>query len=300
MRRVRMVMAAASVCAAMLWAANGAVVAEEAGSAASASSVSVFSALEQWDDGLSEMCYYDAVEVLYGVERRYTRVHLMNRQWMGERSGVKAAPGDAEAVGVFKFVIAEEIPTDNYNYRFLSTAFLRRSDLKPFKFSVSSQEWCGHTFKTLRWGSDGLTMRSFSYFGDEGDRTWHVDGGCVPYESLLVLARAAVASGEGGEELSILPTLRSNHQVVPQTVAGRLVLEGAPGEVRVEAGTFDALRVTLSWPGAETWFDVEAEAPWRVLGFRNGTARGELRFVERRAYWDRQWGSGTYERGGAP
>ena len=163
------------------------------GSPPDASSTAPFSRLPLWDDGFSEMSYYDATESLYGIDRDYTRVHLMNRQWMGGDSGVKADPEAVDAVPVFKFVIAEEIPTENYNYRYLTTAFVRRNDLSPFKISCSSQEWCGHTFKQLRWNETSLTVQSFSYFGGEGDRTWELGAEAVPYESLFILARAAVA-----------------------------------------------------------------------------------------------------------
>lgn len=265
-----------------------------------ASSPTPFSRLPLWDDGLSEMSYYDATESLYGIDREYTRVHLMNRQWMGGESGVKADPADIDAVPVFKFVIAEEIPTQNYNYRFLTTAFVRRDDLSPFKISCSSQEWCGHTFKQLRWSEKNLTVQSFSYFADEGDRTWELGADAVPYESLFILARAAVAGQTTPPERLVLAGLRSNHQVVPRPISARLEIERNPKRVTVPIGSFAARRVSLKWNGPRTWFDVEDAPPWRVLAFENGTARGQLRFVERRAYWDRKWSSGFHRSGDAP
>ncbi len=274
--------------------------AAQEGSSPDAPGPAPFSRLPLWDDGLSEMSYYDATESLYGIDRKYTRVHLMNRQWMGGESGVKAEPEAVEAVPVFKFVIAEEIPTQNYNYRFLTTAFVRRDDLSPFKITCSSQEWCGHTFKHLRWNKSGLTVQSFSYFGDEGDRTWELDAEAVPYESLFILARAAVAGQETPPERLVLAGLRSNHQVIPSPKSGRLVIESNSKRVAVPLGSFDARRVSLKWDGPKTWFDVEDAAPWRVLAFENGTARGQLRFVERRAYWDRKWNSGFHRTGEAP
>ncbi len=44
-----------------------------------------------WDDGLAEMSYYAATDAIYGQRRHFTRVHLMNRQWMDAASGVKAS-----------------------------------------------------------------------------------------------------------------------------------------------------------------------------------------------------------------
>ena len=46
--------------------------------------------LPLWDDGLSEMSYYDAEMTIYGKPRKYTRVHMMNRQWFDPQRGVKS------------------------------------------------------------------------------------------------------------------------------------------------------------------------------------------------------------------
>ena len=121
-----------------------------------------FSELPVWEDGSSEMSYYDAKDNIYGTPRKYTRIHMLNRQWMEPISGVKVAKGSPESVAVFKLNIAEEIPTENYDYRYLTTLFLRRPGLEPFKMAVSRQEWFGTTYKQLRWQNKKVTNRSFS------------------------------------------------------------------------------------------------------------------------------------------
>lgn len=259
---------------------------------------SALGALSVWDDGLSEMCYYRATDVVYGEKRAYTRVHMVNRQWMSEATGVKTDAADALAVPVLKLNVAEEIPTENYNYRFLTTVFLHRGDLAPFKTVFTSQEWCGTTYKHLRWSKDELTVRSFSYFGDEGDREWRLPAETVPVESLFLLAREVVASG-ASRTLSILDPIRSNKQAAEKTNNGTLT-PGSETDVTVALGTFVARRVDLVWDGPLTSFVVEARAPYRLLRFRAGPLRGELVAFERRAYWDRSWKSSAYEQSQAP
>lgn len=251
-----------------------------------------------WDDGLSEMCYYDAVDRLYGEDRSYTRVHLFNRQWLDAESSVKAAPGDAGAVPVFKLNIAEEIPTENYNYRFLTTLFLRRPDLAPLKLVTSSQEWCGTTFKHLRFHDTGGTYKSFSYFAGEGDREWSLDAGAVPFESLFVIARD-VAARNAVRELDVLASVRSNCEVKPNVRHARLV-PGRTTQKRSRVGTHTVRRVEVDWDGPKTFFVVEAEAPYRIIRFEHGHLRGTLRNVERRAYWDRNSKSAAHEPNQAP
>ncbi len=252
-----------------------------------------------WDDGLSEMSYYDATDTIYGQQRRYTRVQLMNRQWMDPESGVKAESDAVGAVGAIKFLVAEEVPTENYNYRYLTSVFLQRADLRPLKATYSSQEWCGSTFKHLRWTDDALTVQSFSYFGDEGDETWQRSEDSVPFEALFVLAREVVASGQSRTVL-LLPPLRSNHAIAPDGVEATLELTGDARKVTVPAGRYHAQRVVVRSRSAKGWFDVETASPYRLLAFSAGGVSGQLRGVERRAYWDRSWKSKFHEPGQAP
>lgn len=256
------------------------------------------SALPVWDDGLSEMCYYRAVDRIYNLNRAYTRVHLVNRQWMNRDSGVKSSESDPQAVPVFKLNVAEEIPTENYNYRFLTTVFLERPALTPFKAVVSSQEWCGTTFKHLRYRKDHATLKSFSYFPEEGDREWKLDADVVPFEALILIAREVAATREERSVKLLLP-LRTTREADPQSQEARLTPQ-ALERISVDAGTFDAVRVDVDWDGPPAGFVVATEPPYLLLRYRLGGARGDLMGVERRAYWDRDWSSQFHETGNAP
>jgi len=257
-----------------------------------------FGELGIWDDGLAEMSYYRAVDQIYGRDRSYTRAQLVNRQWMSRTTGVKAAPEDSDAVAVFKLNIAEEIPTENYNYRYLTTVFLTRPVLEPFTYVTSSQEWCGTTYKHLRWTDEGLSVQSFSYFGGEGERTWTLDQQPLPYEALLLVVRDVAATGEP-REVEVLKSMRSNRQVEPEVLRARLVPRDAT-RIEVADEMFQARRVDVEWEGPPTGFVVEAEPPFRLLRYRMDSTRGELLFVERRAYWDRNWKSGFHKPNQAP
>lgn len=256
------------------------------------------SALPIWEDGLSEICYYDATDVIYGKKRSYTRVHMLNRQWMDTATGVKSAPDKAGAAAVFKFNIAEEIPTDNYNYRYLTTVFLRRPDLSPFKVAASSQEWCGTTFKQLRWHNDGLIYRSFSYFGDEGDAEWRLSADIVPLDGLFVIARDVAATGKP-RKLRLLASVRSNRAVEPNVLDATLVAAKAMKR-ETAIGPRVLRRVELDWDGPKTFFAIEDEPPHRLVEFRHGDLRATLQHVERRAYWDTSWGSDFHKPNQAP
>jgi hypothetical protein len=254
-----------------------------------------------WDDGLSEMSYYDARDTLYGVERKYTRVHLMNRQWMSRTMGVKCEEKDPEAVAVFKFVISEEIPTENYNYRYLTTVFVTRPTLTPFKVTQSSQEWCGTTFKHLRWTDSELKVQSFSYFGEEGDQQWSLSPKTSPFEALFFKVRGFASRPQHYNlAMPVLPPLRSNHAIEPSPSNVVLEVTEKAEPVRVRAGRFVCKRVIVTGDGHDHWFDVETEAPYRVIAFSAGGVEGKLITVERRPYWDRESRSRFYARHKAP
>jgi len=257
------------------------------------------SALTVWDDGLAEMSYYAAVDTIYGKKRKYTRVQLVNRQWMDAQTGVKTAPDDPKAVPVFKFNVAEEIPTESYNYRYLTTTFVRRPDLAPFKVAASSQEWCGTTFKHLRWMPDGLHYKSFSYFGDEGDKEWQLPAEVVPADALYLIARDVVARGEP-QRLRVLASVRSTHEVDPRIFDARLVPAARGMKKSTAIGQLLVRRVEVDWDGPKAFFEVEEAPPHRLVRFRYDTIEGTIQFVERRAYWDRNWSSGFHEPNEAP
>ncbi|MEE8170318.1 MAG: hypothetical protein V3T70_07200 [Phycisphaerae bacterium] len=255
-----------------------------------------------WEDGLAEMAYYDAVRPIYGTPRRYTRVHLLNRQWMDPDTGVKADQADAAGhVPVFKFNILEQIPTQNYNYRWQTTVFLRRPTLQPFKMVHSSQEWCGATFKHLSWKDAGLVLRSFSYFPGEGKREWRdLPPDAVPFEALFVIVRAAAAAN-ADVKLTILPPMRSNREVAPRPTSATLRTAGDTHRVRTPLGRFEARRVTVTLADGVATFEVDTNPPHHLLKYEGPDGESlSLRFVERRPYWDRGSRSRFYAPGKAP
>ncbi len=269
-----------------------------------------FSELPLWEDGLSEMSYYDATCVLYDKTRKFTRVHLMNRQFMNTVHYIKATDDLKDPTPAFKLVISEEVPTENYNYRFLTTAFLERPSLRPIKVSATSQEWCGHTFKQLTWERRkefapekwSLDISCYSYHSKEGDRWFpHANEAYIDaHECLFLYARAIVASGGEAHRMSLLKTLRSNHLPDPNPLDATLRIDGKPHQITVPMGSFDAQRVVLDWDGDETWFDVETASPYRLLSFKTGDVQAKLKAVERRAYWDRTQPSTHYKPNRAP
>jgi len=128
-----------------------------------------------WYQGKAEWALYDAERFIYGEARSYEATIFTNKQHMETREGhrVKADRQSSSTVEVFKHNVSEIIPTDNYDYRFLTTSFVRTDTLEPFKLVMSSQEDCGATYKQITFeGGDGGQVDAIShcYFPETGDR----------------------------------------------------------------------------------------------------------------------------------
>ena len=135
-----------------------------------------------WHSGKAEWAVYDAVRVIYGEPRGYEATIFTNKQLMDPETGVKADdPNTPGAFEVFKHNVSEIIPTENYQYRFLTTCFVRSDTLEPYKVVVSTQEDCGSTYKqfTFVGGRRGLVEAvSYCYFPDAGMKreSWNLPG----------------------------------------------------------------------------------------------------------------------------
>lgn len=257
--------------------------------------------LQTWDDGLAEMCYYDATKSIYGKQRKYTRVHIFVRQWNDRDTGVKTSnPKSATAVPVFKFNIAEEIPTENYNYRFLTMLFQHRSTLAPQKLVVSSQEWCGATFKHLRWKDNSLVAKQFSYFESEADTEEKAAADVWPFAASFAIAREFAATGKSPTIRAWLPPLRSTHGSPLREITDWEIMRAQPTQLRVPAGTFRAVKVTIHFGKQQCQYWIESNAPYRLLKFDGFDESFALRGVETRAYWDQDWSSKHHKPNNAP
>lgn len=280
------------LCTQIAWAAGG----------------SQLGALKRFDDGLARIDCYDATREIYGKPRHYARVQVLIREYLDAASGVKTERSDAEGViPVLKLLVSEQIPTENYNYRLLTVLHVDRRDLRPVKLVTSSQEWCGATFRHLRWKRNGLVYRSFSYFDGEADRTWSLPRKAVPFESVLLLGPELAArlardpeADRTLERPRVLPPLHGNHQVAPDTQPLRL-RAAEQTDLTTPAGRFAVWRITVHRGQDSGTLSVERAEPFRVIRYDlPGIGSGVLRYSERRAYWDRKWSSRFYKPGHAP
>jgi len=122
-----------------------------------------------WHQGKAEWAVYEAQRVIYGKPRHYEATIFTNVQHMDPGTTTKARSADVDgAIPVFKHNVSEMIPTDNYIYRFLTTTFVRRDDMSPYKVVASSQEDCGSSYKQFVARDGSVDAVQFGYFPGEG------------------------------------------------------------------------------------------------------------------------------------
>lgn len=131
-----------------------------------------------WDDGQAEVATYDAERTVYRQTRRFETVLITVKEDFTKALYVKADwPYEGkDLLTVLKLNIVSEIQTENYPYRYMTSVFIdRERPMRAVKMTMSSQEWCGNTFKEFI-GWDGTPRLVFhSYFDTQGDGAYPLD-----------------------------------------------------------------------------------------------------------------------------
>lgn len=254
-----------------------------------------------WYDGKAEYAEYDAVRRIYGKARRFDAVMITNKQRMDPSTTTKAVDWrQPETIEVFKLNVRQVIATENYDYKFLTTSFIRTADLSPFKMTVSSQEDCGATFKHFVVGPERIVADQFIYFPDGGPR--HVElarpAALQFVDSLsLVLRDFPFEARMGGAaiELPAIPDQTDTRERSVAPVALRVMSAGVD-ELDLPIGKVRAYRleVTASAAGssydATYWFAADGGPEWLHIMVKMKRSDGiefALRSNRRWAYWER-------------
>ena len=123
-----------------------------------------------WDDGLAEVALYNAERTVYGKVRRFEYAFVLVKETFNQAYKVKTDYYDREDLyDVMKVNKFARIETDNYPYHYMTSVFMHRNAFnKVHKFTNSSQEWCGTTFKEIMEGKNGYDFTYHSYWDGQG------------------------------------------------------------------------------------------------------------------------------------
>ncbi|WP_026464897.1 hypothetical protein [Adhaeribacter aquaticus] len=124
-----------------------------------------------WDDGLAEVATYSAERIIYNKVRTFDFVLITVKEDFNEEFNVKT--DDYKRKDLFPVIKVNQfcrIETANYPYHFLSSLFFKRDNpVSIHKATISSQEWCGNTFKAITKKGNQLKYSFNSYWDNQGE-----------------------------------------------------------------------------------------------------------------------------------
>jgi len=113
---------------------------------------------------------YQAERMVYGKTRFYDYIYILVKETFNEEYQVKTDDYSRnDLFDVMKINKFARIKTEKYPYHYLSSLFLNRKDpVHLYKFTNSSQEWCGNTFKHFSQKNNQYEYDYDSYWDGEG------------------------------------------------------------------------------------------------------------------------------------
>jgi hypothetical protein len=118
-----------------------------------------------WGDGKAEFNIYDAQIVRYGIPRPCEVLHILVREPFDPKQFVKPeGPPQPETIAVLKLNQILHVPTGLYVYQQMHSNFWRVDNAKLLKFSLTSNDSCGNTYKEARRNGDQLSYEYHTYW----------------------------------------------------------------------------------------------------------------------------------------
>ena len=118
-----------------------------------------------WNDGKAEFSIYAAEIVRYGVSRPCEVLHIVVREPFDPKQLVKSeGPVRADVIPVLKMNQILNVPTGLYLYQQMHSSFWRVDNAQLLKFSLTSNDSCGNTYKEARRTGDQFTYEYRTYW----------------------------------------------------------------------------------------------------------------------------------------
>jgi hypothetical protein len=258
--------------------------------ATSPASPNSFAASPLWDDGKAEVDAYDATVRRYGALRSFTAYQIVVKEDFSRRQLVKADPGHdpADLMPVLKMNQVLAFQTGIYAYHQMASTFFERSTMDLVKFSLTSFEWCGNSYKEYTRRDGEAALHVHTYWDGQAEATYDLPVGpdLVLYDQVPLWIRSLPQREGTILALRVVPGQINSKGPKPAIETGSLRAV-AEERLATPAGTFRTLRWELKvadrmpdrfWLGREfphllvAW-DKPDGGSWR------------LRWTQRLAYW---------------
>lgn len=234
-----------------------------------------------WDDGKAEYDEYRAAEVREGVVRPADVIHLIVKEPFNARSRVKA--DRPPAIDVIKMNQIIDVPTGVYAYHQMHSSFWDRASGLLRKFSMSSSDGCGNTFKE-GWLEGGFARVLFHTYWDgeaDGERRARLPEPAVFYDELPMKLRCLRRFEPAEYPIHLFPSVIGSKMGSPEfsDATIRVPAPASSGEIRV-----DVVR-----RGGTDRFVFEKGSPYVLISWsRPDGSSLDLKKTQRLDYWNYQ------------
>ncbi len=260
------------------------------GASGTATAPNTFAADALWDDGRAEIDAYEATIRRYGILRPLTAYLIVVKEDFSKTQLVKADPGhdpgDLQTILKLNHVI--DYQTGIYSYHQMASCFFDRGTMDLVKLSLTSNEWCGNTFKEYTRLNGRGTLHVHTYWDNQAVATYDVPTGpdVVFYDALPLWIRSLPQTAGTARALRLLPSQIESKGPKPDAQAATLVAAKEEGIV-VPAGRFRALRWELrTGGGPPDVYWTARDAPHVLLAWDRGDGGAyRLKWTQRLAYW---------------
>jgi hypothetical protein len=247
-----------------------------------------------WNDGQAEVAFYrvERTRDQYGRpnEQRFTAGTYLVKHRFSPAKMTKMT--DGSGVSSFKYAFFYELESGSYQYKRNWVVNARQEDLRPYKQSFTSFDWCSNLYRELAFSPDGpIEVRKRS--DDYGNRRADFDPqpNSYPPAQIPLLVRGLDFSATDTVSFSVAVADSGAHIPVQAVLAGSDTVE-------TEAGSFETERIAVHYDAAVPSLIGETSAAteiyWRGTGadrllvkMEAESGRYRMRLVEhlRSPYW---------------
>ncbi len=247
-----------------------------------------------WNDGQAEVAFYQVERTRdqYGEANRQRFVagtYLVKQRFHPEEM---TKTTDGTGTSAFKYALFYELESGSYQYKRNWVVNARQNDLRPFKQSFTSFDWCSNLYREAAFPQNGpieVRMRSDDY----GNRrtSFAAEPQSYPPAQLPLLVRGLDFGSS--DTLSFQVTVPDSTEHVP----AQAIIQGRDS-VETAAGSFAAEQITVSYeepvPSMIGETSDTRETYWRAVGpqrrllqIEAASGRYRMQLIEhmRSPYW---------------
>lgn len=251
---------------------------------------------DYWYQGLAEVNSYHLKQSRYGEIREGDAILVFVTEDFSRKKQVKLdEPSQAgeDKVSVLKLNAIKKFKTGLYDYSMMQSTFTpvnRKNFPNSLKTTVTSQEWCGHTFTQLNLEDGNYRLSQFSYFEEEGDKVSKIKATLMEDEiwNLIRIAPETIPTGN----VALIPSLffsRLSHEEIKSKQARITVTKRETSNLTIEYLHFER---SLS-------IEFETDFPHKILSWTEksgddwlagGATKANLQKSIQSAYWSKNGG----------